>query len=63
MTKSKYLGIWMDHARANLMEYSTELIQTRTIECGFTHEVKTDVLDRGESMMLNKRFMRVLSKN
>ncbi len=55
MTKSKYLGIWMDHARANLMEYTTEPIQTVTIECGFTHEVETEVLDKGESMMLNKQ--------
>lgn len=55
MTKSKYLGIWMDHARANLMECTTEPIQTITIECGFTHEVKTGVLDRGETMMHNKQ--------
>ncbi len=54
-TKSKYLGIWMDHARANLMEYSTEQIQTITVECEFTHDVKTEVLDKGETMMLNKQ--------
>ena len=45
----------MDHARANLMDYSIEPIQTITIECAFTHEIKEDVLEKGESMMLHKQ--------
>ena len=55
MLKPRYLGIWMDHSRANLMEYSTKPIQTITIECAFTHEVKEDVLEKSESMMLHKQ--------
>ena len=31
-------------ARADLMEYSTEPIQTKTIECGFTPGIKEDML-------------------
>ncbi len=45
----------MDHARANLMEYTTAPIESITIESGFTHEVKGEVLDKGEAMMHNKQ--------
>lgn len=38
MTTAKYLGIWMDHSRANLMEFSTGEIETKTIDAGFTLE-------------------------
>ena len=36
MTKLKYLGIWMDHASAHLMEINTDPIESKTIESKFT---------------------------
>jgi nitrogenase subunit NifH len=54
MENKKNLGIWMDHASANIMEYNTASITTQTIESKFTHQVKEDSLNKGESIMHNK---------
>jgi hypothetical protein len=54
MTTAKYLGIWMDHASANLMEFSTDQIETKIIVSQFTHEEKEEVLFKGERHMHNK---------
>lgn len=54
MTTTKKLGIWMDHSNANLMEFSTGSIETKTIESKFTHEVKIESLKKGETIMHNK---------
>ena len=54
MTAAKNLGIWMDHASANLMEYPTDSIESKTIESKFTSEVKAQILNKGESHMHNK---------
>lgn len=54
MTNSKFLGIWMDHASAHLMEFSTETIETKTIASKFTHEAKEQSLHKGEWLMHNK---------
>lgn len=53
-TKSKNLGIWMDHSTANLMEFSTNPIMTHTIESKFTHDDKVDSLKKSEKLMHNK---------
>lgn len=54
MTTAKCLGIWMDHSSANVMEYTTDPIETKTIESTFTHEVKEDSLNKSEYLMHNK---------
>ena len=53
MTKVKCLGIWMDHASANLID-CTDPVETKTIESAFTQKVKEDVLDKGEKATHNK---------
>ena len=54
MTKAKYLGIWMDHASAHLMEVNTGPIESKTIESKFTHEVMENSLNKSETIMHNK---------
>ena len=55
MPKSaKKLGIWLDHSTANLIEFTTEPIQTTIIESKFTHEAKESSLERGENRMHTK---------
>ena len=54
MTKAKYLGIWMDHSNAHLMEFSEETISTKTLDSKFTHEQKIESLNRSEQLMHNK---------
>ncbi|MEJ5146701.1 MULTISPECIES: hypothetical protein [Sphingobacterium] len=55
MIEKTKIGIWMDHSFANLMDYSTNPMQTKTIECNFTHEDKEEALKRSESVMHNKK--------
>lgn len=54
MTPTKNLGIWMDHASANLMEFTNEPIETKIVESAFTHEEKVDSLGNSEHVMHNK---------
>ena len=54
MTTAKNLGIWMDHSSAHLMEFTTDPIETKTIESKFTHQVKLESLNRSEHIMHNK---------
>lgn len=51
---AKKLGIWMDHQNAHLMEFTTDPIETKTIDSKFTHEVKVLSLHQGENRMHNK---------
>jgi hypothetical protein len=51
---AKKLGIWMDHSSAHLMEFTTDPIETKTIESKFTQEVKELSLEKGENRMHNK---------
>lgn len=51
---AKKLGIWMDHQNAHLMEFTTDPIETKTIDSKFTHEVKELSLHQGEIRMHNK---------
>ena len=48
------LGIWMDHQNAHLMEFTTDPIETKTIESKFTHQEKEQTLGRSENLMHNK---------
>jgi hypothetical protein len=52
--KAKNLGIWMDHANAHLMEFTTVPITTKIISSRFTREEKEQSLDKGENLMHNK---------
>jgi len=54
MTTAKNLGIWMDHSTAHLMEFTSNPIQTKTIESKFTHLVKEQSLKKSENLMHNK---------
>ena len=54
MIKAKYLGIWMDHSTANLMDFSTNPMETKVIKSNFTHEEKELSMTKGENRMHNK---------
>jgi hypothetical protein len=54
MTITKNLGIWMDHASAHVMEFSTDPIETRVIHSKFTHQKKEQRLGKSENLMHNK---------
>lgn len=51
---AKDLGIWMDHQSANLMEFTTGLISTKTIDSKFTHAEKEQTLAKSENLMHHK---------
>jgi len=53
MTKTKNLGIWMDHASAHIMEIADPMV-TNIVVSESTHEEKEKTLQKGESMMHNK---------
>jgi hypothetical protein len=54
MTTARNLGIWMDHSTAHLMEFTTDPIETKTIDSKFTHREKEHSLGKGEGLMHNK---------
>lgn len=54
MTKTNCLGIWMDHSVAHIMEFTTDPIETKTIESGLTHANREDSFLKGEKNMHNK---------
>lgn len=54
MTTKKKIGIWMDHASAHVMEYSSNPSETRTIASKFTHQAKEHIMGKGEFLMHNK---------
>lgn len=53
MKTQKNLGIWMDHATANLIDLESKK-QCQTITSKFTPEIKDEVLQKSESAMHNK---------
>ncbi len=54
MKTLKKLGIWMDHSNAYLIEFSSEVKETKTITSDFTFQDKVETLQRSESEMHNK---------
>lgn len=57
MTKlaaTKKIGIWMDHANANLMEFNTGRMDTVVIRSEFTHHEKQESLSKSENLMHHK---------
>ncbi|HEY5824359.1 MAG TPA: hypothetical protein VIT44_08340 [Cyclobacteriaceae bacterium] len=54
MSTEKRLGIWMDHAKAHLMEFTTEQMEDTIIASRFTHQEKEQTLEKSENIMHNK---------
>src|SRR5476649_2338569 len=54
MKEAKYLGIWMDHQHAHLIEFTADPITTITIDSPFSHQEKEQTLERSENLMHNK---------
>lgn len=54
MKTTKSIGIWMDHEIANLMEFTSELVESTVIHSKFTHQVKEDSLKKSEHLMNHK---------
>jgi len=52
MLSTHYLGVWMDHASARLMQIGNP--NTATIHSGFSHQIKEESLFKSESLMHNK---------
>ncbi|QCX38550.1 hypothetical protein FF125_08940 [Aureibaculum algae] len=53
-TKTKELGIYMDHSKAKLIDLHSEK-NTYTITSEFSAETKAEALTRSENLMHNKR--------
>ncbi|MFP5039813.1 hypothetical protein [Parasediminibacterium sp. JCM 36343] len=51
MTIAKKLGVWMDHSIAHLMEFTTDPIQTKTIESRFTRQEHAYSLAKCETLV------------
>lgn len=54
MTTQKGLGIWMDHANAHLMEFTTHEAETKALTSKYTDEATDQDMSKGESLMHNK---------
>lgn len=54
MTTAKNLGIWMDHSKAHLIEFTSSTMETKTIESEFTNEVKVHSMSKNENLSHNK---------
>jgi stalled ribosome rescue protein Dom34 len=54
MVNAKQLGIWMDHSRARLIEFTNFSFSSRTIVSDFNHDEKTKSLEKSENLMHNK---------
>jgi len=54
MRVSKKLGIWLDHSNAYLIEFTSEVKETKMITSDFTFQDREETLQRSESEMHNK---------
>jgi len=54
MKRAKQLGIWMDHSKANIMEFSNDSIITTTLESAPAFPEQVQNLRMDESLMHNK---------
>ncbi len=54
METKKELGIWLDHASAELIDLNSEK-NNRTITSKFTNDVQEDAIHKNENLMHNKR--------
>ena len=51
---AKRLGIWMDHSRARLIEFTTDPMVTTVITSKFTHDEKVQSMGKSEKIMHTK---------
>lgn len=54
MKTLKKLGIWMDHSKANIMEFTSDVKETKTLSSNFSSDYREKTLQRSESEMHNK---------
>jgi ADP-heptose:LPS heptosyltransferase len=54
MTTIKKLGICLDHSSAHLIEFTTALAESKTVDSKFTHQQKEQTLGKSENLMHNK---------
>lgn len=54
METARKIGIWMNHASANLIEFTRDPIEATTLESEFTHDDKVHTMNRSENTMHNK---------
>lgn len=54
MKTLKKLGIWMDHSNANIIEFTSDVSEIKTISSDFDAEDKSETLQRSENEMHNK---------
>jgi len=54
MKTLKKIGVWMDHSVAHLIEFSSEIKATKTIQCDFSNMDKVETLQRSEKEMHHK---------
>lgn len=59
MTRTKKLGIWMDHASANLME-CTDQIETKLVMAAADDQIENDSIVKGEPQQ-HKKDQNILS--
>ncbi len=55
MSINTQLGIWMDHSEAHLLSLKSDIVSTSIIQNDFDHADMEEALDKGESLMHNKR--------
>jgi len=55
MSINNKIGIWMDHSKANLFAVKNNVEFISTIKNDFDHTQMQAALDKGESLMQNKR--------
>lgn len=53
MKTNKYLGIWMDHSAANVIDLNVQK-NNHTINSAFTYETKEKAFYKSENLMHNK---------
>jgi hypothetical protein len=56
MNNKRKLGIFLDHAKANIIELENESGESRTIELDFSHAEKEHSLSKSEHLMHNKEY-------
>jgi hypothetical protein len=60
MTTSNNLGIWMDHATANIIELTVNPIKTKVIHSKFSHEENELGFKKSENLMNHKEQHQLL---
>ena len=54
MKTVKKVGIWMDHSNANIIEFTSDVKEIKTISSDFSSEDRAETLQRSENEMHNK---------